>query len=160
MTEQIQAIEAQLRRIGWLSTEATPCYFAVCAEEDLPRGWVRMYDDTLNVYGAAKDVLAALEAIGEETEYGEGLDRLAEKAPDSNEWPEELIKFERLKEGSTNENPDTLITVETNGGTRYAAGPHGVSYCALSDWYYNCGPLAKTREEAIDTGTSDEEDPE
>jgi hypothetical protein len=80
----------------------------------------------------------------------DSLAEFADAAPSSSQdWPESLIATERLEEGGPNDNPSTLITLATNGGIRYAAGPHGANYCALSDWLSNVGRLAKSRQAAI-----------
>ena len=109
-------------------------------DEDLPLGWIRVSDGIETVYGPADKILTVLKEF-------------ADKPPDSNDWPEELIRFVALEEGSANDNPNTLIILDCNGGKRYVAGPHGASYCALSDWYDTGEPLAKSRKAAVRFGT-------
>lgn len=152
MTEKVNLIEAELRRLGWLGTRAEPCYYVVSAENDLPRGWVRVYDDYTDGYGPADEVLAALKDVEAGADYGTGCPTAA-KPKSTRDWPSDLFMVEQLEEGTVNDNPNTLVTVETNAGTRYAAGPHGVSYCALSVWFSSGQELAESRGEAIDSGT-------
>lgn len=79
----------------------------------------------------------------------EALSQFGENAPtNSRDWPDELIETEALEEGGPNDEPNTLIIVRTNAGTRFAAGPHGVYTCALSETFQH-GSLAVTREEAL-----------
>lgn len=149
--ELVAKIETQLARLGWLCTDGSPCYYAVTADDDLPEGWVRVYDDTTDGYGPAAEVLADLEATPAGAEYGTNCP--TDKQPTSSrDWPAELLAAERLEDGTTNDEPHTLLTLRTNAGMRYAAGPHGVFSCALSDWFRSGQPLAQSREDAISAG--------
>ena len=159
-------VESELSRLDVHTTHSRPEGISVYADDDLPAGWVRVSDGTGEAFGLASEIaarLADLPATGEATKDGADCDweatwellgeNFADKAPHSSQdWPSDLIKAEQLEEGSCNDQPNTLITVETNGGTRYAAGPHGVYSCALGDWIDNLGELAQTREAAIDVG--------
>ena len=169
MKTTIAAIEAELDRLDASDSETNASGICVSAVDDLPRGWVRLCDGTAEVFGPAEEVLAALREVEydrsatvEQEGETETVQRdngwelawaalaFSDKAPrTSRDWPEELIRYEQLEPGGCNDNPNTLVTVETNGGTRFAAGPHGVSCCALEDWD---GDLAMTRAEAIADG--------
>lgn len=147
----VAAIEAKLARLGWLCTDDTPCYYAVDADDDLPEGWVRVYDDTVEGYGPADEVLANLRAVSADDDYGTGCPT-GEQPDNSRDWPEELFTTEQLEEGTLNDEPNTLITLRTNGGTRYVAGPHGAYNCALFNWFHTGERFAKNREYAISSG--------
>jgi len=143
------AIETELERLDWLATAENPCAFVVDAREDLPVGWVRLSDDYAGFVGPAADILEALKDLSEDDEYGSGLNGFDERMSSQN-WPAELMSIEQLEEGTPNDNPNTLFTLQTNAGVRYAAGPHGVSYCVIRDWHDD--KFAVTREEAIEIG--------
>ncbi len=151
MTENIvSAIEAELGRLGWLRTTDSPCYYCVTADDDLPRGWVQVYDDYAETFGPADEILAWLKSQGGNAEYG--VQGFYDRPTTVRDWPDELVSTEQLEEGGCNDEPNTLVTVETNAGIRYAAGPHGVGCDTLNDWLVNGAELAKTREEAIAEG--------
>lgn len=160
-----QAIETEIRRLGGHDTSTNCSGICVYQDEYLPLGWVRVSDGTGEVFGLATEIAAVLAAVpvtGEIREDGsdvdceatwEALGEFSERAPqNSHDWPEGLIQTERLEDGDCNDNPNTLITVETNSGTRYAAGPHGVDCCALADWFSASEDLAETREQAVEEG--------
>ena len=149
--QTVRKIEAELARLGWFCTDATPCYYAVSADDDLPAGWVRVYDDNAEGYGPADDIISALQNTPTDAEYGTNCPTDG-KPESSRDWPEELFTTEQLEEGTCNDEPNTLVTLQTNAGTRYAAGPHGVHSCALSDWFASGMPLAETREDAVSAG--------
>jgi hypothetical protein len=151
MQAKIDKIETEIRRLN--------CH-----------DWVRVSDGTGEAYGLADEIAAAIAGVpatGEirddaEIDWEACWDALggffAEHAPrDSEEWPEELIRTEQLEEGTCDDDPDTIVIVETNAGTRYAAGPHGTSCCALGDWLESSEPLALTREAAIVSGCHDQD---
>lgn len=170
--ETVTAIRAELKRLNSLdSGNWTGIIVNQYGADSLPEGWVRVgVNGAWDRFGPAADVLEALrdtEIDPERVNYTEhdgtpvfdtgwlaaheAVVDFAEKVPDnSRDWPADLISFEQLEEGTVNDNPNTLVAVRTNAGTRYAAGPHGVSCCALGDWLDNAGDLAETREEAID----------
>jgi len=151
-------LEIELARLGVSTTHSRPEGISVYADPDLPRGWVRVSDGTGEVFGVVDALAKSLAKISEvDEDWQEVWDALGEvgenHAPHSSQgWPEDLIRFEQLEEGTCNDQPNTLVIVETNGGTRYAAGPHGAFSCALSDWFDNLGSLAETREAAIAIG--------
>lgn len=147
--ELVTAIESELKRLDWLATAESPCAFVVTAREDLPVGWVRLSDDYVGFVGPAADILEALKDLSEDDEYGSSLNDFDERMSSQN-WPAELMVIEQLEEGTPNDNPNTLFTLQTNAGVRYAAGPHGVSHCAIRDW--SDDQFAETREEAISVG--------
>jgi len=147
-------VESQLARLNWIATDSQPTLAVAHADGDLPYGWVRVSDDCATLaIGPAVEIATALSEI----EYGADYDDLAglpfgkEPPHSTRDWPESLCFVDRLEEGTTNDNPNTLITVATNAGIRYAAGPHGVFSCALADWLRE-GDLAPTRESAIEGG--------
>ena len=146
-------IENELDRLGWLATGDQPCAFAVESTSCLPNGWVKLASDSGSVYGDATLILAALgEAELGQGEFGEcfAIVGCTDAAPGSSrDWPENLIEFEQLEEGSANDNPITLVTVGTNDGLRFVVGPHGVSECALGNWIDGGEELAETRESAL-----------
>lgn len=145
----ISNVKRELNRLGWLASDSHPTLCCVNADDDLPAGWVRVSDDhCVLAIGNAAEIAEALRALDGDAEYGTGLESFGGKEPCSRDWPAELISFEQIGNGSVNDNPDTLITVATNCGIRFAAGPHGVSFCALEDCK-NAGPLATTRMAAI-----------
>jgi hypothetical protein len=151
-------VETALARLGWVCTDSQPCNAVAHAREYLPYGWVEVSDDSGTWgYADALEIVDDLDSIELGTEYGEDLGDwgrppiLGSGHLSSHDWPEDLISFELIEEGSVNDNPDTLVTVVTNAGIRYAAGPHGVSFCALSDWFSSGMKLAKTREAAIES---------
>lgn len=150
--ELVAKIEAQLDRLNWLATASAPCYFLVEASEELPNGWVKVFDDHGEVFGDAEEVFSALESQQEVEEdgYGECLNSFSQRKPDSSRsWPEELIEIEQLEAGEINENPLCLIAVGTNTGIRFVAGWHGVSQCALEDWLDAGEPFSSDRETAL-----------
>lgn len=164
MNEEIKRLESELSRLGVSTTRNRPEGLSVYADASLPRGWVRVDSNgDAPVFGLPEtfaDNLKMLspERVGEDCGgVWDVLSRVGfDKVPaTSQEWPEDLIQCEQLETGDCNDNPNTLITIETNGGTRYAAGPHGENYCALSDWLTNVGELAATREEAVRVGCAD-----
>ena len=161
----VQAVESELRRLDVQTTHSRPEGISVYSEDDLPAGWLRVSDGTGEAFGLASEIAARLAEVpvtGEVTDDGRDLDweaawdalgEFADHAPQSTQdWPSDRFKVEQLEEGTCNDAPASLIVVETNAGTRYAAGPHGVYACALSDWFNNCGKLAETREAAIEVG--------
>lgn len=156
ISEVVNAIEAELARLGWLCTDDAPCAYCVTADADLPAGWVRVYDDSTTGYGEAEDVLADLQEVVAGAEYGTGCPD-GDKPDNSRDWPEALFFTEQLEEGTANDEPNTLITIQTNGGTRYAAGPHGAFQDALSE-AFQFGALYRSREDAINSieATDDE----
>jgi len=168
ISETVKAIRSQLDRLNWLATDSNPCAFLVEAEPELPEGWVRIYDDHGEVFGDADEILNALclePESEDEDSYGSCLQEFLDHRPmNSNRWPCDLIEVEKIVDGLINENPLCLITVRTNDGIKYAAGPHGVSQCALSDFMgeHLFGPkkLASSREQALQvaaTGLGPEE---
>jgi hypothetical protein len=149
-----ELIRNELRRLDWLCTDANPAACVVSAPPLAPRGWVRIADDYSETHGSAVEILAALKvAAREDVELNAaGLSKFPDCSPtNSRNWPDELISFEQLEDGTVNDNPVTLITVQTNSGTRYACGPHGVANCALSD-AFDCDAIYDNREAAIMAG--------
>ncbi len=143
--EADSAIQAELARLEWLCIDSNPTAFAVYLDVDLPKGWVRLADDEVQLFGSAADVLTALKAIPVGADYGSGLDAFVSEITEDN-WPSELLQVEQLEEGAPNDNPNTLLVLQTNGGARYVAGPHGVDFTAFQM------PFCMTREEAISAG--------
>lgn len=130
--------------------EPVACYDPDCYGGRLPsdEGDLHAHDgDPLTAESEGKGYQLAWEALAE-----------FDTKPDSTRnWPDNLFTVEQLEEGTINDNPNTLIIVQTNAGTRYAAGPHGFSCCALGDWIDEIGELAESREEAIDAACELEE---
>lgn len=176
LKEIVARIEAEIERLDAEDCE-TNCYGICCyLDDDLPLGWVRIGDGTGEAaYAPAVDVLAALEAVEydreatverlntdiHETETVQrdngwelAWEAIAEvdqpKPDDSQDWPSELFTTEQIGEGTTNDNPTTLIQIQTNAGIKYACGPHGVSECALTE-ALRYDALYETREEAIES---------
>lgn len=165
------AIEEELSRLKVAASHARPEGLCVYTDADsngrqLPRGWVRISDGTGEAVGPADAIVAVLAAVpetgtvrddGSNVDWEaawEALGEFSQHAPKSvRDWPADLVRVEQLEEGTPGDNPNCLIVVETNDGTRYAAGPHGANYCALWDWD---GPLAATKEEAVRAGVADE----
>ena len=132
----VSQIESQLERLGWLCSDEQPCACCVEPEQNLPLGWVRVYDDYTSTYGPADKILAALAAatVADIELNAAGLSAFADSAPDnSQDWPEDLYDSEQIEEGTPNDEPLTLFSVKTNGGTKYTCGPNGVFTCALSE---------------------------
>jgi len=146
-------IKIELNRLSWLATGDQPCAFGVEATGCLPNGWVKLASDTGSVYGDATLILAALgEADLDNDEFGECFATcdFTDAAPKSSrEWPADLIAFEQLEEGNANDNPATLVRVNTNDGLRFVFGPHGATECALGNWIDSGEELAETRESAL-----------
>lgn len=157
----IKKLEKELARLRVSTTDRRPEGLSVYADPELPKGWVRV-DSNGNcpIFGLAEALAENLRKVKPEEvseDWAEVWDALGEvgedKAPtNSTNWPSDLIKIEQLEDGSCNDQPNSLITVKTNAGTRYASGPHGVFACALGDWIENIGDLATTRKEAISKG--------
>lgn len=204
MTEQtifslrslVNEIVGELGRLDAVDSQSN-CYgICVYADDDLPRGWVRLADGSgEEVFGEAAAVLAALREVEYDPEaqveqesepdlcldpacYGgrvpddaadlhchsctelvprdngwelawEALAQFEDHAPASGrDWPDGLWQTEQLEEGGPSDEPCTLIRVETNAGTRWCAGPHGVDTCALEE-AIRYGGLRRTREEAL-----------
>jgi len=148
----VKKIKVELAARGWLETAENPCHFEVEAMPHLPNGWVWLYDDVMSYYGDSGEILKSLlsRRTFDSDEYGCKFSDLATKMPTSSrDWPEDLIEFEQLEDGTANDNPITLVTVGTNAGLRYAVGPHGVSECALGNWMDSGEELAETRETAL-----------
>ena len=150
------AIEAELIRLRVACTHRHPELLHVYTDADLPAGWVRLSDSTCSIYADSQEVLAALRGVPatEDTQENfdstwEALGGFSENPPkNSNDWPKDLIFIERLEEGTANDNPLSLLRIETNGGARWVQGPHGVSYCALGDWFDAGLGLIESEEEA------------
>ena len=152
MLKSVYQIKAQLSRLGWLGTSENPTGFEVEATDSLPSGWVKLTSDGGSVYGNAELVLSALAAASGDDEFGEcfATSDFVDRLPaSSRDWPEDLIEFEQLEDGTANDNPITLVTVGTNAGLRYAVGPHGSSECALGNWIDSGEELAETRESVL-----------
>jgi hypothetical protein len=169
MQAKIDKIETEIRRLNCHDTRTNCSGICVYLDDDLPRGWVRVSDGTGEAYGLADEIAAAIAGVPATGEIRDdaaidweacwdALGGFAEHSPrDSQEWPEDLITIEPLEDGTADDNPDTIVIVETNAGTRYAAGPHGTSCCALGDWLESSEPLALTREAAIVSGCHDQD---
>lgn len=176
INEIVAKIAAEIERLDAEDCE-TNCYGICCyLDEDLPLGWVRIGDGTgATAYAPAVDILAALEAVeydrdatverfnydiseSETVQRDNGWElaweAIAEvdqpKPDDSYDWPSDLFTTEQIEEGTPNDNPITLIQIQTNAGIRYACGPHGVSECALAE-ALRYDALYETREEAIES---------
>lgn len=63
MDATVAAIEAELERLDMDCTDDAPAGVCVTADDTLPRGWVRVYDDCASAYGPADEILAALAAV-------------------------------------------------------------------------------------------------
>ena len=168
LTSEINAEFARLDCLASLDNEGG---IEVRHETDLPLGWVCVADGVVTYYGPADTILAAIKSSDcEHPSERDAADDHAgftaahaaltaaegvteDRPKDSRSWPADLIEFEPLEAGTANDNPLTLATVQTNGGVRYAAGPHGANNCALGDWIRWIGPLAKDREAAISDRT-------
>lgn len=159
MTNKLEAIvDAELKRLGWLATGDQPCLAVTHADPKLPYGWVRVIDDyTVLAVGDAIEIASALSKLEAGAEYGviHGLPLLTGHAVASRDWPRELFLSEQLEEGDITDNPLTLFTLATNAGIRYAAGPHGVSYCALFEWQHYLGCFATSRDDAINWSSTE-----
>jgi hypothetical protein len=152
IAEIVAKIEAQLDRLGWLATGVEPCAFDAEATDSLPSGWVKLACDSGSIYGDSERVLEALKSENGKGEFAECFATVdfTDRAPSSSrDWPADLIDFDQIEEGAANDNPMTLVIVGTNAGLRFAAGPHGVSECALGNWMDSGKELAETRESAL-----------
>lgn len=145
MNESIKKIEAELNRLAVGCTRRRAEGIAVYADDLLPRGWVRVSDGTGTVFGAAQEIAAVLAdvpytgKINEDLSHvdfeatWESLGKFDDSAPtNSHDWPADLITITQIEEGGANDEPLTVVKVETNAGTRYTAGDHGTYSCALS----------------------------
>lgn len=77
MQATIAKIEAELKRLGVNDTPKNVSGICVYADDDLPRGWVRISDGTGEVFGESEAVLAVLAAVpvtGEVTDDGASVD--------------------------------------------------------------------------------------
>lgn len=148
-------VENELSRLDWLCTNDRPCLMVVNAEDNLPYGWVRVSDDYNSEIAICDAVALALllSELEEGHPYAE-FDAPNEKPNSSQNWPKHLMDIEQIEEGTPNDNPNHLITVVTNSGIRYAAGPHGVSVCALAE-SLNYGALEDSRDGALATLAED-----
>ena len=152
IAEIVSNIEAELDCLGWLATGDQPCAFNVEATGSLPNGWVKLASDGGEIFGDSERVLDALKSENGDGEFGECFATLdfTDKSPSSSrDWPENLIESEQLEEGTTNDNPSTLLTIGTNEGIRFVAGWNGVSECALENWINSGELFAETRESAL-----------
>ena len=152
IAETVVKIEDELDRLGWLATGDQPCAFNVEATGSLPNGWAKLASDGGEIYGDSERVLEALKSESGSGEFGECFAKpdFTDKPPSSSrDWPENLIEFEQIEEGTVNDNPIILLTVGTNDGIRFVAGWHGVSECALGNWIDSGEPFAETRESAL-----------
>lgn len=168
MLELVAKIESELRRLDCLDTGN---WAGITAEAptELPLGWVAVGQGGTGIvaYGPGAEVLKALaEAHPVRMLPGElredpptlesgwdaawrALSDFADDAPaSSGDWPEDLISTEQVEDGSPNDQPVTLIRIQTNAGERWAIGPHGVFNCALSDAFSH-GAFYATREHAL-----------
>jgi hypothetical protein len=161
--EFTEAIEKEIQRLDAGDTPSN-CYgIAAYADENLPRGWVRISDGSVSVYGEGQEILSALQDVeydGSQDGWAEAWEALSgflDSDPRTvDDWPAGLVKTEQLEEGTPNDNPNTLVTVKTNAGTRYAAGPHGANNDALWDTL-RFASLHKSREDAVAAGCEFEE---
>ena len=152
IAEIVAKIEAELDNLDWLATGDQPCAFNVEATGSLPNGWVKLASDGGEMFGESERVLEALKSENGEGEFGKCFATLdfTDKSPSSSrDWPTDLIEFERIEEGTVNDNPIILLTLGTNDGIRFVAGWHGVSECALENWINSGEPLAESRESAL-----------
>jgi hypothetical protein len=67
-------LEAQLKRLNVNTTHRRPEGIAVYADDNLPRGWVRLSDGTGTVYGDAAEIAAVLEDVDAEEVTTESWD--------------------------------------------------------------------------------------
>ena len=158
-------LNVQIERFGLEDTEHNTAGLVAYADDDLPRGVIRFAGDGATTYANGETSLAALLAItnpkkyrapssregpefdaaqlayeGAQAEFYGCMDQIDEPR-DSHSWPKGLFRCEQLEEGTVNDDPDTLVAIETNAGTRYFVGPHGVSCDAIAtgfecdDWH-------------------------
>lgn len=119
MKSLVSEIHGELERHGVYCTEDNPCACLVVAEDALPKGWVRIYDDYASTCGPADEILAALQSANG-TGYDPFWNAVAEF--DGNEYDglnRLAVKVATLcdDEGTPWEE---VYGIETNGGMRYA----------------------------------------
>ena len=148
-TAIVAHVDAALARLGWLATAKAPTRACAYADDWLPYGWVRIADDYATfAVGPADELINLLDTACDRHSYGE-IPADAFVAPRRvEEWPAALVAVEQIGEGSCNDDPVALVTVATNAGIRFAAGPHGVSYDCLRE-AIDAGAIFATRSAAV-----------
>ncbi len=105
--------------------------------DTLPEGWIKISNGTQSVFGPEKEILSVLQKHDSGLVW-DALSCFSNLFPvSSNEWPADLLTIEQLETFFPNDDPVTLIEVKTNSGTKWACGPHGVSFCALREAFRN-----------------------
>lgn len=136
LADTIAAIEHELRRIGAAPSADNITGLSVYGDAELPSGWVRVDDGTTRTIGPAEEMLQQLRSSRTWGNAG-AWDELVFLGdfirPES--WPDSHVTYERLTNPTDQrcKNPVYLITIRTNAGPRYAAGPHG-DYMDLFDY--------------------------
>jgi hypothetical protein len=136
----LKAVEYDADKVVGFQSNPIICYDKTCYGGELPEDAedLHVHDDRQPIFQNGWEL--AWEAIGGE-----------EYAPEnSRTWPEDLIAYEQIEEGEPNDNPVTVVKVETNGGTRFTCGCHGANCCALDDAFKMGGAMELTREAAIE----------
>lgn len=146
-----QVVRDTLSELGLLCTDENPTALVVNADDDLPLGWIRVSDDFVQyACGNASEISLHLTCCdfveGSEVDLGDLFRDCVNLKPSSKTWPKVLCHYEVL----TDEGGDSakVVTLATNAGIRFAAGPDGAYSDCIADWR---GPFAKSREEAIRT---------
>lgn len=151
----------EIERLGMEDTETNASGLGAYADGDLPYGWVRVDGDNSGevIYADGAALLSAFEEIEETDDSDANMDLFYEvvmkeefycrKPESTRDWPENLYSVEQIEPGTPNDDPLSVVTVATNAGIRYVAGPHGVSQCALEDWIRNGLDFAESRESAL-----------
>lgn len=149
VASEAQVIRDTLSELGLLCTDKNPTALVVNVDDDLPLGWLRISDDyeqyacgngsEIGIHLACCDFSDSPEA--EAADLFRGCVNLR---PSAKTWPKTLLHYELL----TEEEGDCakVVTLVTNAGIRFAAGPDGAFSDCIADWH---GPFALSRDEAI-----------
>jgi hypothetical protein len=131
---------------------------------NLPRGWVRLSNEAGGeIYGSAVEIADALRTFAEgvqrrgtardDADFWDALQNFEDAPPYSCScWPPNLIAVEQIGEEDADFGPPCLLQIETNNGTRWAAGKHDGAWCTcLSDWIALFEGFEDDRQAALDT---------
>jgi hypothetical protein len=124
----VDLIEKEMRRIGVAASETNVSGYVVVAEDDLPEGWVRVYDDMASTYGLAVRFLEILEEIedGDREGFWEGIDGFRACPPEAVDlvWSDyhEFIGLSDERAGLG------VVAFHTNGGLKFGFAPTDMDY--------------------------------
>jgi len=148
-------VNEALGRLKWLATDRHPDRAYAYSDPDLPAGWVRISDDHADL--CIDDACSILDDLDSVRQAKEDLDyteyyhaRNAVYPKRFLEWPERCVHCEQVGSGSPQDNPLCVITLATNRGIQFVAGPHGTDEDALHRWMDYRLPFAQSRAEAVE----------